>query len=211
MDEDTSVAEVKAGSVDLIGGELCLDFTNTVGNRGSDYLHDYLVSYAALLAWSEHVGLLPHPTARGLREIAEKRPADAKRVLERATVLREALFRILSNVSTGRASQSLDLLIVNENLAHALSHRRIVRSQSAFEWGWQASEGALDQMLWPITRSAADLLTSDRLSRVRECEGDPCGWLFIDSSKNHSRRWCSMGDCGNRAKAQRFYARHSQN
>jgi predicted RNA-binding Zn ribbon-like protein len=62
-------------------------------------------------------------------------------------------------------------------------------------------------MLAPIVKSAADLLLSDMLDRVKQCEGDPCGWLFLDTSRNRSRRWCSMEDCGNRAKARRFYQR----
>jgi predicted RNA-binding Zn ribbon-like protein len=206
----TSEAEEKAGALDLIGGELCLDFANTVSDHDSDSSRDYLVSYAALLSWSEHADILPHSVSRRMREKAERRPAEAKRVLERATALREALFRIFMATSADRTPQPQDLALLNEHLAHALSHSQILSFRSAFEWGWQSPEDALDQMLWPIARSAADLLTSDRLSRVRECEGDLCGWLFVDLSKNHSRRWCSMGDCGNRAKAQRFYSRHNR-
>jgi len=47
------------------------------------------------------------------------------------------------------------------------------------------------------------LTSSQRLNQVRQCRGDNCGWLFVDGSKNHSRRWCDMRDCGNRAKVRR--------
>lgn len=208
--DDEGAAVKKAGSLDLIGGELCLDFTNTVGYHGSEMANDHLVSYAALLAWSEHAGVLAPEAARRLREGAAKRPAEARRVLERAAALREALFRILVACIARRPPQHQDLHLLNETLSRALPHSQLVRSSSSFEWSWQMPDDALDQMLWPIARSAADLLTSDRLSRVRECEGDSCGWLFVDLSKNHSRRWCSMGDCGNRAKAHRFYSRHNR-
>lgn len=80
-------------------------------------------------------------------------------------------------------------------------------SVSSFVWGWDDAAPALDRPLWPVARSLAELLTSDELPRVRECAADNCAWLFIDTSKNRSRRWCDMAVCGNRAKARRHYAR----
>jgi predicted RNA-binding Zn ribbon-like protein len=84
---------------------------------------------------------------------------------------------------------------------------RVIRNESGFTWGWDKQSDALDRMLWPVARSAADLLTSDHLNRVHQCGGKDCTWLFVDTSRNHSRQWCDMGDCGNRAKARRFYQR----
>ena len=78
-------------------------------------------------------------------------------------------------------------------------------ANNALNWTYTFEERKLDQMLWPIIRSAAELLTSDKLDRVCECPGENCGWLFIDMSRNRSRRWCDMKDCGNRAKARRHY------
>jgi predicted RNA-binding Zn ribbon-like protein len=65
----------------------------------------------------------------------------------------------------------------------------------------------LELPLWILARSAADLLTSEQHAYVRQCASEECTWLFIDRSKNHSRRWCDMGDCGNREKARRLRAR----
>jgi predicted RNA-binding Zn ribbon-like protein len=76
-----------------------------------------------------------------------------------------------------------------------------------FAWDWAGAEDALDQMLWPVVHDAAGLLTSEELDRVGQCDDDRCGWLFLDTSRNRSRRWCSMEDCGNRAKARRYYER----
>ena len=100
-----------------------------------------------------------------------------------------------------------DLDALNATLARALPHLRIVPEADAYAWNWAGEEDALDSMLWPVARSAGDLLTSDELKRVGECQGDGCGWLFLDMSRNRSRRWCDMGDCGNRAKARRHYHR----
>ncbi|MBN1859137.1 CGNR zinc finger domain-containing protein [Candidatus Bipolaricaulota bacterium] len=84
------------------------------------------------------------------------------------------------------------------------------RSEERFQWGWSDAEDQLEWPVWILARSAADLLTSDERDRVRRCAGPDCGWLFVDISRNHSRRWCDMADCGNRAKARRSYARKRQ-
>ena len=65
----------------------------------------------------------------------------------------------------------------------------------------------LRTLRWEVATSAVDLLTAGRLDRVGECPA--CGWLFLDTSKNRSRRWCSMATCGGRDKARRYYARHT--
>jgi predicted RNA-binding Zn ribbon-like protein len=88
---------------------------------------------------------------------------------------------------------------------------QISPTDEGFNWSWQIDENSFDRMLWPIVREAANLLTSDDINRVGECADDRgCGYLFFDTSRNHSRRWCSMEGCGNRAKAQRHYQRKSQ-
>jgi len=75
-------------------------------------------------------------------------------------------------------------------------------------WRWEFVDGEeLDSMLWPIVRDAAELLTSRDFDRVTECSGSDCTWLFADKSRNRSRRWCDMAECGNRSKARRFYRR----
>ena len=82
----------------------------------------------------------------------------------------------------------------------------IVRVGERFAWDW-TPENALDRVLWPVVRDAAELLSGEDLDRVGRCADANCGWLFLDTSRNHSRRWCSMKDCGNRAKARRHYQR----
>ena len=99
--------------------------------------------------------------------------------------------------------QALDAL--NEEVSNALAHGRLAPTGEGFGWIWPGFADEPESLLWPVAKSAADLLTSERLARVRECAGGTCGWLFIDTSKNHSRRWCDMRDCGNVAKAKRHY------
>jgi predicted RNA-binding Zn ribbon-like protein len=194
----------------LESGRLCLDFANTAEWHASDQPVEGLNSYADLVRWSQSVGLLTEDGVQHLLDRAARRPADAAATLERAITLREALYRIFSAVAAGQLPQAADLDIVNEALAGALAHLQVDLSAGGFTWRWVGGEEALERMLWPVARSAADLLTSEDLDRVGECADDRgCGWLFMDESKNRSRQWCGPG-CANRAKAQRHYARQKE-
>jgi len=107
-----------------------------------------------------------------------------------------------------RTPAEVDLAVLNKALRRTIRGGRLVRSDERFVWEWDVDEEALDSLVGPIALSAAGLLTSLAYKRVGQCEDDRgCGWLFLDTSKNHSRRWCDMNDCGNRAKQRRHYAR----
>jgi predicted RNA-binding Zn ribbon-like protein len=191
-------------------GRLCLDFANTLAWRGSDRQHDWLDSYANLIEWGKIVGELTEQTALSLYQEAASRPAQTAAVLDKAIQLREAIYGIFSATASDSSPDTADLDTLNAALAEALVHIRVRPGPNAFVWDWVSDGIALDRMLWPVAWSAADLLTSEDIDRVGECQGDGCGWLFIDMSRNHSRRWCDMGDCGNRAKARRYYRRKKQ-
>jgi predicted RNA-binding Zn ribbon-like protein len=189
-------------------GALCLDFANTAEWHASAHPEEQLTSYPELLAWAKRRGILRDEDARALAVEAVRRPQQATRVLRRAVELREAIYQVFSSLAHGRPAPRAALKLVNAGLAQSLGQARLRVGPTGFVWGWADSPGALDRLLWPVMRSAAELLTSDLVSRVGECQDDRgCGWLFIDTSRNHSRRWCTMGDCGNRAKARRHYQR----
>ncbi len=196
-----------AGSLDLLGGRLSLEFANTVDWHASDQPVEYLTSYAALVAWSRHAGTLDERQAAQLLDVAARRGTEADALRERAIRLREAVYRIFVAVSAGLPAPDDDLGVLNVELSRMMANSRIVPAGHGFDWDWAGSEGALDRVLWPVVRDAADLLTSGDLARVGHCADDRCGWLFFDTSRNRSRRWCSMDDCGNRAKARRHYER----
>ncbi len=203
MDE----TERDVSTLDLLGGRMSLEFTNTVDWHASDEPAEYLTSYAALVAWGRHVGHLDDRQAERLLEEAHRRPTKANAMHKRALVLREAIYRIFSAVSAGLPAQDDDLAVLNAELSRTLACSRIVSSGEGYAWDWMGEEDALDRVLWPVVRDATDLLTSEDLPRVGQCADDRCGWLFFDTSRNRSRRWCSMEDCGNRAKARRHYQR----
>lgn len=192
---------------DFSGGELCLDFANTVSTHAEVRMQEHVTAYSRLISWGRQADLLTEAEEALLEHAAEHHPEEASTVLKRAITLREALYHTFSTVAKGEQASPSDVAVLNAELSNGLAHAQITQTADGFEWVWEAKEGALDRVLWPVARSAADLLTSDKLQRVTECASDRCGWLFIDLSRNHSRRWCDMNDCGNRAKARRHYER----
>jgi predicted RNA-binding Zn ribbon-like protein len=96
---------------------------------------------------------------------------------------------------------------LNAAVRDAAERRQIVATGRGFRWRWAGGGTSLESVLWPIARSAGELLASEERSQVRVCDADTCAWLFVDRSRNRSRRWCSMDSCGNRAKARRHYSR----
>ena len=189
------------------GGQLCLDFTNTVSGSRRGQPKERLTSYEDLIAWGRQGGVLSEQETRELRQLAARRPTDAAAALEAARTLREAIYRIFLNVNEGRAPEPDDLSALNAALCEESSHVQVRVRPGGFAWAWCDEDKALDRVLWPVVRSAADLLVSGEVERVRKCAAEDCDWLFFDVSRNNRRRWCDMKSCGNRAKARRHYAR----
>lgn len=193
----------------LVGGDLSLDFTNTVGGKRGVIEREHLKTYADFLSWSQQAGIVQEAQAKALANRAVEQPAEACSVLERAVGLREAIYRIFAAVVEERTPAEADLARLNSELAGALGRLGVRRKADGFAWRWGEEEPRLEHPLGPVARAAAELLTKpEALAHVHRCEGDTCGWLFIDSSKNHSRRWCDMRDCGNRAKVRRHRLKH---
>ncbi|WP_099157737.1 CGNR zinc finger domain-containing protein [Virgibacillus ndiopensis] len=192
---------------EFLGGRLCLDFANTVSwHDSSEKSQELLTSYEKLVNWSLHANILKKQQALSLLKKAESQPSKAKESLQQAIELRESIYQIFSLVLNNETPAYKDLSILNEALVNAYGMMRLVPGENKFSLEFLNCEETLDGMLPPIVQSAIEILISEKeLSRVKKCEGDPCGWLFLDTSRNRSRRWCSMADCGNRAKAKRFY------
>jgi len=187
-----------------IGGTLCLDFINTEMWRGDvPDRRERLTSYGELALWAGHVGILDRTELRRLVQEAERRPKVAAAALATALGLRGAIDRIF----TARdAVAPADLATVNALLARAPTRVGLVPTEAGFTWATSPAE-PLEQPIWPVLWDAAELLISGRADRVGSCSDPDCAWVFLDTSRNHSRRWCSMEDCGNRHKARRHYER----
>jgi predicted RNA-binding Zn ribbon-like protein len=191
----------------LASPRLCLDFANTVGVHDGTSPYDHLASYADLVRWSQNAGILTEQEGQDLLDAGVQRPLLATAILQEAANFREAVYCIVSRRVRDIAPDEVDLVNLNSVLARALAHARLVTAPDGIAWTWMAPEEGYDRMLWPVAISAAMLLTSEDIGRVRECAGHNCAWLFLDTTKNHSRRYCSVDGCGNRARARRYYAR----
>jgi predicted RNA-binding Zn ribbon-like protein len=203
---------------DLSGGALCLDFANTLSNR-LQAPRENLRRYDDLLRFGRQTGSLEAADVEVLEAAAAAHPQRAAATLRRALELREAIYGTFSALAADARPRSSDLEALNAALRQALSHLEVhpqpgaagdgsrAGSTAGFAWAWGGAGDAIDRPLWPIVRSAADLLTSAEAAAVRECAAETCAWLFVDRSPAGRRKWCDMAVCGNRAKARRHYRR----
>jgi predicted RNA-binding Zn ribbon-like protein len=197
--------------VEFVGGSVALDFANTLGGTHSAPTHEHLVEYKDLVSFARSAGTISSPQARRLIDEAARQPARAAAMLRRAIALRETIWRVFDAFAKGARAEPSDLATIHDEELAALRNARFAQTATGVGYEW-SEELRLERPLWAIARSAADLLrTSEDLRRVRECGSATCEWLFIDRSRNHTRRWCDMADCGNRAKQRRLRARTSRN
>lgn len=187
--------------------ELCLDFANTRYWRGSTAPTDDLPGLEALAAWCEAKEALPKEKGAALRRWAEQHGADAAGLYAEALGLREVIYRLFHAASDKQPPGAADLARLNRALAEAEARHDLAPAGDGLGWRIDGAVTGAVTLLTPVLWSAADLLVSRRLARVRYCANPQCRWLFLDDSKSGNRRWCTMSACGNRAKAHRHYAR----
>jgi predicted RNA-binding Zn ribbon-like protein len=191
-----------------VGGRLCLDFVNTRGSHFDADAREYLAGYADLVEWLRlSEGGLDARQAARLVACARAHPRRAGEVFARSRELRALLYRIFAARAGARAPSRADLDAFDRESRAALAERRLVPAGAHWRWAWR-DDAALELPLRIVLASSVDLLLEDDPTRLRQCPApDGCGWLFYDTSKNATRRWCSMRMCGNGAKARRFQRR----
>lgn len=194
---------------ELTGGAFCLDFANTgPDQKAPETRAEKFEKYPDLLSWAVQSGELTVQDARSLSVAANHLPLRANAVLRKARELRQAIYEIFSAIAGGRAPATKDLDTLNNYWKAASVHRTLTHSGGSFRTAWTMDDkDEMERPLWPVAASAAELLTSEELASVRECASDQCSWLFLDNSRNRTRRWCDMKVCGNREKARRHYER----
>jgi predicted RNA-binding Zn ribbon-like protein len=182
-----------------VGGWLCLDVANSLEGRHKDVPDDRLRTYADLVHWVARAGGLTADQVAALLALAADDPNGARRELRRAADVRDAVFRTFHGLATAGRTDPADLAVVQESHAEGLRHARLVPGAPTFTWAWEPD---LRLVRWLVARSAVELATAGPLARVKACASEEgCQYLFVDTSKNGSRRWCSMAHCGNQAKA----------
>jgi predicted RNA-binding Zn ribbon-like protein len=188
-----------------IGGALCLDFTNTASWEADQQTSEHLNDFPDLVRWCKEAALVGQDSAAALVEEPEENRAEATAILAKAKDLRGTLYRIFIALSRRKFPASGDLQLLNEALGQTPLHLEIRRERDQFLSEHKAVGTKFAKLLGPVVWSAAEVLTSGKIDQVKCCASETCGWLFLDNTKNHSRRWCDMGDCGSQAKAKRYY------
>ncbi len=197
--------------LEFVGGDLSTDFTNTRSGRYEEAPgHEHIQRYADLVEFTRQAGFLTTAEAKGLLAEAERRTEKATQIHRRSVALREAIWRAFANIAKAERPAAEDVELIGAEAADAMSNARVQRTADGFEWRWAETDD-LARPLWPIARAASDLLTSDHdRELLRECSDDTCAWLFVDRTKNHSRRWCDMNTCGSRNKVRDFRQRQKR-
>jgi predicted RNA-binding Zn ribbon-like protein len=193
--------------IELSGGALALDFANTVGGTHVRPTHDHLRSYGDIARFAVLAGALSPSISKRLTQQAERDPRRAEAVYEIGIALRESIWAVFSALASGEVPREADLDLISDAAASAAARSRLVYDRDGIGWSLPPDGDVLERPLWEIARSAADVLTSTERDRVKQCASATCEWVFLDRSRNRSRRWCDMSDCGNRAKARRFQAK----
>ena len=189
----------------LFAGHPALELVNTLDLRFSANPQDLLPSYADLLRFAAQLRLLTAEQARKLGRTVGAN--DGQRVLASALELREALATVLYAWVDGGKPADGQVEILERYFHAAALHRSLGSGDERLVWSWAGFEQQAEIPLWKLAQAASDLLVSEDAKQVKGC-GDPtCRWLFLDLSKNHTRRWCDMKTCGNRMKARRHQAR----
>jgi predicted RNA-binding Zn ribbon-like protein len=186
----------------LVGGTLCLDLVNTTGARDSDSPRERLLTYADLLVWCRRAGIVAQPQGDRLGRRMKKEPREAQAAMARVRELREQLYAVLRPLADGTEPSADAVAQLDRWWRADCNRRQLVSRSGVFELRLEVSGDEFDAMVWPIVASVVELLTSDRLTRLKRC--GECDWLFLDESKNGSRTWCKK-DCGDRVRARRHY------
>jgi predicted RNA-binding Zn ribbon-like protein len=200
-------AASRADSLALVGGELAFDFTNTSSGRGWPTHQEHLRSARNVVDWARHAKILGPADAEWLHRAVDSDQELARRLLRRALELRDNIYAIAVEVAARRPAPKAGVEALARTHAACLACAKLTPFEGRYVWSWTPRESAVEAVLGPIALSALTTLTQGDLSRIKQCQGEKCGWLFFDTTKNKSRRWCEMEICGNRAKQRRHSAR----
>ncbi|SIO26953.1 CGNR zinc finger domain-containing protein [Agromyces cerinus] len=180
-----------------VGGAVALDLVNTVSWRlNAERFTEHLVDFDDVRRWALQLGLVDDAQSAALGPLSDERPADAAAELARVIALREAIY---SAAYEGGSTQPLVAAH-----AEAATAGRLDRDGEGWAWEFD-TDLALPRRR--IALAAVDLLLRDDLDRLGQCSDAECGWVFLDTSPRHNRRWCVASDCGNRNRVREHYAR----
>ncbi len=193
------------GSYKVIGGELCFDFANTVSWRNRKSPHEWLDSFENLSIWCQLVGILDEFEAKHLVHTLTNTRKTGSGTLSELYSLREAIFNIFTAVADKKKPSEKDISHLNAFFKEKIEKQKILYNGSEFHMAWRKNLPPYEKIVHHIYDSVIYVMTQIDLTRVKKCSS--CEWLFHDISRNRSRRWCVMEDCGNRNKVNSFNKR----
>jgi predicted RNA-binding Zn ribbon-like protein len=188
---------------DFCGGHLALDFTNTVGSRGAAP-KEHFNTYGDLLAWAEARAVVSKSEATRLKRAAARDADAARRALRRGIELREALYRVFARRASGKPPGADDLACINRFVTDTYRGAQLLVDGGGLTLATDTAADVLERPIATVVRAAVELLTGEEAALVGTCADETCGWLFLDTTRNRTRRWCDMKVCGNRNKVRRF-------
>ncbi len=203
MSRQSSISDLR-----LTGGDLCLDFINTVHHRFRPEEGDYLHGFRDITTWYQHIQGMTPKTIQTLDRLAKSYPQKAAQVFTKSIQLRELLYQIFSPITAGKPPAPQDLQALAAYITEAYTNMELTWQKEEGRLQLQFNAPALEQVNWHIAQHALQLLSHGPLKQVKQCPG--CGWIFLDKSKNSSRRWCSMATCGDIDKVTRFQQRNKK-
>jgi len=191
---------------ELIAGHPALDLVNTLDWRFREGPppEELLKDYGDLVRFAEQGGLISE--AQGRRLLRNTSESKAARIVDAVRELREGAAQILYAALEGNDPAASSVKLLERYFRDARESQHLMWDGAKLAWELSQSPAPAELPLWTLSLSTADLMTSDEMHRLRECGNSECRWLFLDTSKNHTRRWCDMKICGNRMKARRFKA-----
>lgn len=192
--------ERRLETLDLVGGSPTLDLANTLHSRVEPE-HDYLRTYSDLVRWSVRAGTLHSDEIPRLEARASEAPDRAQRALERVIDLREAVYRVFSRLAHHDTPASDELETLIRAYTASIEHADFDTTPTGLVPRWD--EADLARPIHELAYATGALLMSPAIQRVKECPS--CSWLFLDASRNQSRRWCDMATCGSQDKMRRYY------
>jgi predicted RNA-binding Zn ribbon-like protein len=194
---------------DLVGGHWIADFINTAPGRDAEP-REWLDGYGRLLEWAALTGVFSPASLAEAAALAQADPVEAEAALDRARALREALFVLFEAITRGAAPSEDALAALSAQWRWAVDLSRLRPEGGRLVRSVDDRSAGLDRITAAVALAAVDLLEHGPMERLKLCGGHDCAWLFLDTSKNGRRRWCSMATCGNSAKAKRHYRKRRE-
>ena len=188
-----------SGTYKLVGEEISFDLINTISWPGTEWEHDWLDQPENFILWAVATGIIKNSKAK---LFAAKPKTWLTKEIKYVYSIRHELVKTLTPLAFNK-NPSEDSIKKLNTLIHQINDHRSIDFKT-HKWVWK-DPLSFKEILAPVIWNAGEVLTEKEHARIRHCPS--CNWIFYDNTKNSSRRWCDMNDCGSRDKSLRYYHR----